>query len=327
MLKASHQLASFIPSMLLLCAHGNSARAEVVVHSSLGYDVHISVVPIDIVAGSNCPYGYTYKVRMSYTITFSGAGAPAQMYTLQGTVGCGPNSHFFDLPNGPASGTVNSANGWRGVSDCATATVASLNCTEVKVQIQGPGIPDQWVSIPASTLPITLVSFHATLQKGAVHLEWATASEQNNAFFTVERSADAVEFMPALQLPGAGNSNGMLHYSTVDDAPLPGISYYRLKQTDLDGNYSYSPTVVVLGDLHAHCFHVFPNPGNSSEINLPADVIGKQLEVLSITGEVLYSSTLVSNRITGLSLSAGTYLLRVIDQRTGASEQCRLVRL
>jgi hypothetical protein len=101
-----------------------------------------------------------------------------------------------------------------------------------------------WVNNP---LPVQLLSFTATADYSnqQVDLQWLTASEINNAFFTVERSADAQSFQPVLSRPGAGNSNTVITYNDVDPNPLMGISYYRLKQTDFDGSTTYSDVVPV----------------------------------------------------------------------------------
>jgi len=91
------------------------------------------------------------------------------------------------------------------------------------------------------SLPIKLMYFRAKLNGDHVNLDWATAAEINNNFFTIERSQDGITFETLLTRPGAGNSTTTLYYNAVDDAPLgEGYSYYRLKQTDYDGHYSYS---------------------------------------------------------------------------------------
>ncbi|HEY0978739.1 MAG TPA: hypothetical protein VGE21_14805 [Flavobacteriales bacterium] len=94
-------------------------------------------------------------------------------------------------------------------------------------------------------LPIELLSFTATANGPAVDLAWSTATEHDNAYFTVERSADAMAFVDLLQRPGSGNSTVRIDYSDVDPAPLSGWSYYRLKQTDVNGNSTRSATVPV----------------------------------------------------------------------------------
>jgi hypothetical protein len=92
-------------------------------------------------------------------------------------------------------------------------------------------------------LPIELVSFGATCEEEGVLLAWSTASELNNDHFTIERSSDVEHWEEVGIVPGAGNSFSLLHYSLVDEAPMSGIAYYRLKQTDLDGTFEHSDMV------------------------------------------------------------------------------------
>lgn len=89
-------------------------------------------------------------------------------------------------------------------------------------------------------LPIELLYFNAEVLNEHVLLSWATASEINNDFFTIERTADMQNISKIATISGAGNSNITCNYSYTDYNPLTGISYYRLKQTDYDGSYEYS---------------------------------------------------------------------------------------
>lgn len=98
-----------------------------------------------------------------------------------------------------------------------------------------------------STMPVELVYFSAyAIANDNVKVEWKTLSELNNDFFIVERSGDGKEFHETARIKGAGNSSKELSYSFVDENPLTSkVSYYRLKQVDYDGQYSYSPAVPV----------------------------------------------------------------------------------
>ena len=111
-------------------------------------------------------------------------------------------------------------------------------------------------------LPIELVHFSAKpSNQGVVELSWQTASETNNDYFTIERSLNAVRYEEVTRIDGANNSNHPINYSAVDARPYGGVSYYRLKQTDFDGTFSYSPIVSVnvpLGD--APTMRMYPNP-------------------------------------------------------------------
>ena len=94
--------------------------------------------------------------------------------------------------------------------------------------------------IASVALPIELLSFSLILKKeGYVLIKWQTLTETNNDFFTVERSKDADDWESLVELKGAGNSTEMLSYETLDEHPLLGTSYYRLKQTDFNGDYAY----------------------------------------------------------------------------------------
>jgi hypothetical protein len=90
------------------------------------------------------------------------------------------------------------------------------------------------------TMPITLKSFTAAKKENKSHIEWITSSETNNEMFYVERSSDGSNFDIIDQQRGAGNSSADLSYSLVDESPLDGVNYYRLKQVDFDGTSSLS---------------------------------------------------------------------------------------
>jgi len=100
-------------------------------------------------------------------------------------------------------------------------------------------------NLSTTPLPIELVSFTAEPDGAAVRLTWTTASERNNATFTIERSMDLHAWAEVLVRPGAGNSQTLLTYTDLDEYPLPGTSYYRLKQTDTDGTSTWSDAVPV----------------------------------------------------------------------------------
>lgn len=156
-------------------------------------------------------------------------------------------------------------------------------------------------------LPIELLNFEAILQNRAVDLNWQTASEHNNEFFTVERSANLFNFEPITYIGGAGNSTELLSYTTQDLNPLDGVSYYRLKQTDLDGTFEYSDIrVVILGADDK--LLVFPNPSNTGLINFqnPADI--GELSIYDSEGKLVFKET-VGNTLQ-VKLNFGVYLAR-----------------
>jgi len=109
-------------------------------------------------------------------------------------------------------------------------------------------------------LPIELLSFNAVMNHGVVDLNWVTATELRNDFFTVERSVDLNSFETVATINGAGNSSVALNYSHVDENPYDGVSYYRLKQTDYNGDFEYNAIRSVNMTPAATEFKVYPNP-------------------------------------------------------------------
>ena len=101
-----------------------------------------------------------------------------------------------------------------------------------------------------SALPITLASFEAYLTEGidkVVVIEWTTYSEQNNDYFTIYKSYDGYDWFELTKVQGSGNSNNLLNYSTTDNNPRVGYQYYKLRQTDFDGNFEeFNPVSVGL---------------------------------------------------------------------------------
>jgi len=120
-----------------------------------------------------------------------------------------------------------------------------------------------------NALPISLLFFNARVNGSKIDLNWATASEANNNYFTIDKSIDGKNFNLVTTVSGAGNSNDLRSYNTVDLIPYEGNSYYRLMQTDYDGNFTYSKLVSVRTDNNFN-LSVFPNPllsGQAPHIN------------------------------------------------------------
>jgi hypothetical protein len=97
-------------------------------------------------------------------------------------------------------------------------------------------------------LPIELVTFTARTADKKVTLNWTTANEINNDYFTIERADNGNNFLPIKTMKGAGNSTTLMQYTTFDENPLNGTNFYRLKQTDYDGNFTYSKVVTLRVD-------------------------------------------------------------------------------
>lgn len=114
-----------------------------------------------------------------------------------------------------------------------------------------------------SPLPIELISFEAIYKNNNVVLNWSTASEKNNAYFTLEKSKNGLLFEAFERIKSLGNSSTRTDYISKDNDPGSGRMYYRLKQTDADGTFSYS-NIVDLDISAEESIRVFPNPNTGS---------------------------------------------------------------
>lgn len=92
----------------------------------------------------------------------------------------------------------------------------------------------------ATVLPVQLVSFTAERDGNTSLLQWETASEENNDYFLVERINENGYFVPIGTVDGHGTTSAYNFYSLIDEAPLPGTNYYRLRQVDFNGQFAYS---------------------------------------------------------------------------------------
>lgn len=143
-----------------------------------------------------------------------------------------------------------------------------------KLRIRDGGI---CVSYP-SALPIVLAYFNLKNQNQSVKIDWATESEINNEYFSVERSKNGKDFETIIRISGAGNSSTLKKYSLVDYYPLSGISYYRLKQTDYNGAFSYSDVKAVSVE-GIETLRGYPNPVQN---NFKVDFYAKSKGLFSI---------------------------------------------
>ncbi|MBK6550231.1 MAG: hypothetical protein IPH60_13625 [Flavobacteriales bacterium] len=143
-----------------------------------------------------------------------------------------------------------------------------------------------------STLPIELLDFEVHNDGTAVLLEWSTATERNNDFFTVERSPDLGSWTTVLTTPGAGTSAMVHHYRAHDADPVTGTMYYRLRQTDLDGTSALSKVVSIERRSASNALHATLLENGSVRVEYPCsrafwqlnDMMGRKLAD-GITGD------------------------------------------
>ncbi|MCX6291841.1 MAG: hypothetical protein NT126_08760 [Bacteroidetes bacterium] len=175
------------------------------------------------------------------------------------------NSNWLDL-------------GGNGTADyTGSITSGSINVFKTKFALGFPPAP----------LPVELVSFSAKKSGEKVVCEWATASEISNDYFVIERSADAIHYDSVVYVDGAGNSSVMLYYEATDDQPLTGDSYYRLKQENDDGEFTFSEPVHVFIKPMRKLYKIFPNPADGDFI------------YISRSGESMYDVKVIVQDVMG----------------------------
>ncbi|ULQ52323.1 T9SS type A sorting domain-containing protein [Flavihumibacter fluvii] len=114
-------------------------------------------------------------------------------------------------------------------------------------------------------LPVNWLSFTGRHVNSVVELAWTTSSEENNEKFTVERSGDGSKFSAIGEVAGNGTTNLTSYYTFTDQYPLSGIALYRIKQTDVNGKFSYSKEIRVSGSGTSFTgLKLYPNPVNAS---------------------------------------------------------------
>jgi hypothetical protein len=173
------------------------------------------------------------------------------------------------------------------------------------------------------TLAVELASFEAEYREsGDVDLRWATLSETNHDYFSVERSADGREFEALMQVTGSGNSNFLQSYQARDTEPFFGKNFYRLKQFAMDGSITLSEIVEVERPITGvfEVSEVYPNPADdAASIDLIVDESQRiYIQLYNQLGQPVGSS--LDKALTPGShvlplevqqLAAGIYLLRI----------------
>ena len=204
------------------------------------------------------------------------------------------------------------------------------NTRSSNVMLSTPAGPRPAAATPAP-LPVTLTSFTGEVSaRNFATLRWTTATEQNTAYFALERSADGVFFAEAGRVAASDDRNRPLAYSWPDPQLLAGPTYYRLRQADRDGAARYS-AVVTLAPPLARSVEVYPSPSAGQLVQVLLQGFERETLTLSLAdalGRQVVSQTLTpaSNRHQAplpTGLAAGTYFLTLSGQ--GSPIQKRLV--
>ncbi|HRO09474.1 MAG TPA: T9SS type A sorting domain-containing protein [Saprospiraceae bacterium] len=174
------------------------------------------------------------------------------------------------------------------------------------------------------TLPVTFSTVTATPLKNTTAISFSTASETNNDYFTIERSGDGRSYDAIGEIDGAGDSRSEIKYTFTDERPLPGINYYRIKQTDFDGRYDFSEVRAV---RHSRGNLVVTPRTTEGRLQVVTDAVDYSLEVYNTSGQLVkaFSSLSQDQSISIEDLTASIYYIRTISG--GHAETIRIVKM
>lgn len=275
-----------------------------------------TITPSNLCAGSlenTAWYSFTVQNTADVVLTIgnivcSGGGAGFQIGFFTGS--CGSLTNF-----GCTSGS--------GGTVTVTITGATAGQT-IYVAIDGNAGANCTFDISATNtvpLPVKLTHFDALYNKHSnnVDINWITESEINNDYFTIEKSVDGKNFEVVGIVDGAGNTSSVKSYQAIDEKPIIGTSYYRLKQTDFDGQFEYSNLVPVKIEGTITNPTVYPNPVTNDgilEFNASA-ASSTTITIYDVSGRIAYSNQLQTNKgfnhliLPTSALSNGMYFIHL----------------
>ena len=169
-----------------------------------------------------------------------------------------------------------------------------------------------------SALPVELIDFSARAMEKDVKLAWTTASEENNDYFTIERSTDGRTFEAVAMVQGNGTTTDISKYTFMDKNAENGLNYYRLKQTDFDGQFDYSDiktvdlqidqTIKVYPTFVSDVITVETGSDLNSELVLSIrDIAGREFESFLIPEKSTKAEFSLNN------LPSGSYFLSIYN--------------
>jgi G8 domain len=147
-------------------------------------------------------------------------------------------------------------------------------------------------------LSVNLSYFTVQAQDGNAVVQWATTSEKNNDFFTIEKTENGQTWVEVQKINGAGNSSTIKYYSYIDKTPFEGKSYYRIKQTDYSGTFSYTTSRPFYKDKNASAENAItgirPNPFESTfTMQFVMEEAGEaEIFIHSSSGKLVYQNNL-----------------------------------
>ncbi len=220
-----------------------------------------------------------------------------------------------------AAQRFNDGNGtWGDYSPTGTANTTTNRVSGVGV-VPADFFPAWTLVDRSSPLPIELIDFMASCQNDKVVLNWSTASENNNDYFTIERSLDGITFEDVMMVDGAGTSNTTIAYTATDEQPYSELSYYRIKQTDFNLQYTHSPVIPVEACNDATLDVIIYNNGEGGEqvgVGINSTVTEQyNVSLFDMRGRVIFQEIIMIQEgfnkflINSNHLGFGVYMLKM----------------
>ncbi|MCX6323684.1 MAG: M12 family metallo-peptidase [Sphingobacteriales bacterium] len=178
------------------------------------------------------------------------------------------------------------------------------------------------VNITSSPVPVSFLGLTARKSGSKVQLYWKTTSEQNSAFFSIQRSANGADFSGSLgRVDAAGTSNTTRDYAFLDQQPVKGWNYYRIEQVDQDNTRNYSNTAAVNFDGTGNLIILYPNPASDQlNVAVTSAVNSKMLlQFFDSKGSKVMQQTInvqTGRTVSNINISAlpsGVYLIRYTE--------------
>ncbi|TSA51154.1 MAG: T9SS C-terminal target domain-containing protein, partial [Sphingobacteriales bacterium] len=228
-------------------------------------------------------------------------------------------------PNSGSTWAGTNLSGANGFHNNATQFISAGTAIAKRTSVTA--FSDFAIGYGANPLPIQLTTFTAeNVNDVSVLLKWETESEINNNYFCVERSVDGKTFSEIGIVNGNGTTETKHNYTLSDEAPISGVSYYRLKQVDFDGNFSYSQIIAV--EIHSTQtdWSIYPNPVSEQLTVNCNQFAGSTINLMDVFGRIIISQkiNLKSEIINLKSIPSGIYFIELNDGR--ASEVKKFVK-
>ena len=187
-----------------------------------------------------------------------------------------------------------------------------------------------------SALPIELLYFKAEDADSRVRINWATGTELNCDYFDVQRSVDGQAYVTISTVKGVGDSKIKKEYVTYDSSPLFGISYYRLKQVDIDGVYTLSDwTSINRGKKQSsNQIRIYPNPISDNFLHIVASLNASQdvqIKLIDALGKIIHqqkSSVTMDNNKVDIDVAnvlVGVYFVEITDSEGQLLDRIKIV--